>query len=115
MTHKPQIKQDPMYALLREGKITEFNNRKAAAEPFDLTDCDLRGLDLRGLDADGIDFSNCYFRQADLRGIDFSNSRIEGASINSAKISGCYFPVNISAEEVNLSLTHGTRMRTSKN
>ena len=63
------------------------------------------------IDADGIDFGNCYFRQADLRGIDFSNSHMEGASVNGAKISGCFFPKELTAEEINLSLTHGTRMR----
>ena len=115
MIHNPEIKQDPMYMLLRDGKIEEFNKRKAQGETFDLRNCDLRGLDLRAIDADGIDFGNCYFRQADLRGIDFSNSHMEGASINGAKISGCYFPSNILAEEVNLSLTHGTRMRVLKN
>jgi len=108
---KPEIKQDPMYQLLREGKIKEFNQSKSSGESFDLCNSDLRGLDLRGLDADGIDFSHCYFRQADLRGIDFSTCNFEGASVNGAKISGCFFPRALSAEELNLSLAHGTKMR----
>lgn len=111
MSQKPQIKQDPMYVLLRDVKIDEFNKRKQAGETFDLTNCDFRGIDLRGLDADGIDFSGCYFRQSDLRGIDLSNSNLQGASINGAKISGCYFPAAISADEIELSLNHGTRLR----
>lgn len=111
MPGKPEIKRDPIYMLIREGEIAEFNKRKAQGEPADLTGCDFRGLDLRGLDATGIDFSNSYFRWADLRGIDFSSSRMEGASINGAKVSGCYFPKCISAEEIDLSLTHGTRLR----
>jgi len=49
-------------------------------------------LELRGLDAAGIDFSYTYFRAADLRGIDFTKSRLEGASINGARISGAYSP-----------------------
>ncbi len=110
---QPEIKQDFMYQLLREGKIEAFNQSKNDGESFDLRGCDLRGLDLRGLDADGIDFSGCYFRQADLRGIDFSKANLEGASINGAKISGCYFPKNIPADELALSLTHGTRIRVS--
>ena len=66
------------------------------------------------LDAAGIDFSNCYFRAADLRGIDFSNARLEGASINGAPISGAFFPAELSADEIMLSVNHGTHMRYKK-
>ncbi len=106
-----KITNDPMYRLLREGCIKEFNVKRAAGEKVDLTRCDLRGLDLRGLEVDGLDFSECYFRQADLRGIDFRKAKLEGASINAAKISGVYFPVELTASEIELSLLHGTRMR----
>ncbi len=106
-----RIANDPMYRLLREGCIKEFNVKRAAGEPVDLTRCDLRGLDLRGLEVDGLDFSECYFRQADLRGIDFRKAKLEGASINAAKISGAYFPIELTASEIELSLLHGTRMR----
>ncbi|MCG6865540.1 MAG: pentapeptide repeat-containing protein [Thiogranum sp.] len=109
--NSPQIKDDPMYRLLREGAIEEFNQRRAAGEHCDLTGCDLRTIDLRKLDARGLDLRDCYFRQADLRGLDLSDANLEGASINAAKISGTYFPKALSAEEINLSLTHGTRMR----
>jgi len=63
------------------------------------------------LDADGLDFSDCYFRQSDLRGVDFRNALLEGASINAAKISGTYFPADLTASEIELSLLHGSRMR----
>ena len=108
---KLRIPNDPMYLLLREGCIVEFNAKKAAGEKTDLRACDLRGLDLRGLDADGLDLSDSYFRQSDLRSVDFRNARLEGASINGAKISGAYFPVELSASEIELSLLHGSRMR----
>lgn len=108
---KLRIPIDAMYLLLREGCITEFNAKKASGEKVDLRGCDLRGLELRGLDADGLDLSDCYFRQADLRSIDFRNARLEGASINAAKISGAYFPAELTANEIELSLLHGTRMR----
>jgi uncharacterized protein YjbI with pentapeptide repeats len=111
MSQKPQIKKDPMYVLLRDEKIDAFNKHKADGDTFDLTYCDFRGIDLRGLDADGINFSGCYFRQSDLRGLDLSSCNLEGASINGAKISGCYFPRELSAQEIDLSLNHGTRMR----
>ncbi len=107
----PEIRQDHMYQLLREGRIQDFNDNKVLGKSIELQGTDLRGLDLRGLDADGIDFSGCYFRQADLRGIDFSRCKMDGASINGAKISGCRFPVEFSAAELELSLLHGTRLR----
>jgi uncharacterized protein YjbI with pentapeptide repeats len=107
----PQIKDDPMYRLLREGEVAEFNKRRAAGESCDLRGCDFRTLDLRKLDASGLDLRDCYFRQADLRGVDLSQANLEGASINAAKISGAFFPRELSAEELTLSLTHGTRMR----
>lgn len=112
MSQTPQIKTDePMYVLLRDEEIAEFNKRKAKGETFDLTYCDFRGINLQGIDADNIDFTGSYFRQTDLRGIDFSNSNLQGCSINNAQIFGCYFPKEITADEINLSLNHGTRIR----
>ncbi|AFI83154.1 pentapeptide repeat-containing protein [Methylophaga nitratireducenticrescens] len=109
---KPKITQELLYQLLRDGKIEEFNHRIAKGESVDLTSCDFRHLNLQGLIANGLDFSNSYFRQADLRGIDFSQSvSLQGASIHGAKISGVYFPEQLTAEEISLSLLHGTRMR----
>lgn len=105
------ISNDPMYLLLREGKIKEFNVRKASGEACALRGCDLRGLDLRGWDAIGLDLRDCYFRQSDLRGVDLSQSMMDGASINAAKISGVLFPSELSAMEIEMSLLHGTRMR----
>lgn len=106
-----RVPNDPMYRLLREGCITEFNVKKASGEKADLRGCDLRGLDLRGLDAEGLDVSDCYFRNSDLRAVDFRKARLEGASINAAKISGTYFPAELTAGEIELSLLHGTRLR----
>ncbi len=109
---EPQIKNDNhLYRLLREGNIQAFNEARGRGENADLTTSDFRGVDLRGINADGLDLSNCYFRQADLRAVDFSNTRLEGASIHATKISGVYFPPELSAEEITLSLLHGTRMR----
>ena len=107
----PKIIDDPLYQLLRDGRIEEFNARRRAGETCDLKDSDLRSLDLRELDVAGLDLRHCYLRQADLRGLDFSSTLLDGASINGAKISGTYFPRELSAEEINLSLVHGTRMR----
>lgn len=102
---------DPLYRLLREGEVALFNQRRLDGEVCNLRAADLRSLDLRKLDAAGLDLRDCYFRQADLRGVDFSRANLEGSSINGAKISGTYFPAELSAEEITLSLLHGTRMR----
>jgi len=111
MTDRPRITQDPLYHLLREGEIVEFNKRRAAGETCELTGTDLSRLDLREMNADGLDLSNAYFRMTDLRGIDFRNARLEGASFASANISGCYFPAQLPAEEILLSVTQGVRVR----
>lgn len=107
----PALSDDAMYQLLRNGDIDQFNQKKSDGHKCTLNGVDLRGLDLRGIDARGVDFSNSYFRHTDLRGVDFTEANLEGASINGAKISGCLFPNALSAEEITLSLIHGTRMR----
>ena len=111
MSTAPKIKTEPLYRLLREGKVDVFNAEKARGKTCDLTHCDFRGVDLRDIDADGLDLSGSYFRQADLRGVDLSKARLQGASIHSARIAGAYFPPEIPADEIQLSLIHGTRMR----
>jgi uncharacterized protein YjbI with pentapeptide repeats len=111
MTAKPKISDDPMYLLLRDGKIGEFNRRKRAGEGPQLRDCDFSGLDLRGLDADGLDLSGAFLHQTDIRGVDMTTASLEGASINGAHIAGAYFPQELGPQEIELSLLHGTRMR----
>lgn len=108
----PLISDDPLYRLLRDGKVDEFNQRIAAGESTNLVGCDFRHINLQGLITKGLDLSNSYFRQADLRGVDFSEcDSLEGASIHAAKISGAYFPKELHPDEILLSLEHGTRMR----
>ena len=110
---KPVVHQNPMFALLRAEKVAEFNQRKARGELKEgqLRGGDFRGLDLRELDAEGLDLRDAYFRGTDLRGIDFRNCQLEGASFCQAHISGCFFPAQITAEELRLSLDIGTRVR----
>ena len=91
----------PLYDILRSEDMQAFNAEKAKlAELPSFAHGDFRGLDLRGMDAKGLDFRHAYFRGADLRGV-----------IASAKISGCYFPHRLDADEIVMSLNHGTRMR----
>ena len=108
---KPKLSTDPMYQLLRDGKITEFNARFEGGEKPELSHCDFRSVDFRGLEVHEMDFSGCYFRQADLRGVDLSQCSLEGASIHGAQISGVLFPKELSAQEILLSHQQGTRMR----
>jgi uncharacterized protein YjbI with pentapeptide repeats len=108
---RPRFTKDPMYQLLRVDDTQGFNARKAQGGTCELLNVDLRGLDLRGLDATGLDFSGSYFRDADLRGVDLSEARLEGCSFYGAKISGTLFPVELSADEIKLSVTFGTRVR----
>ena len=110
---KPRKSADPLYLLLREGRGEEFNRRKNAGEKCDFRGCDFRGVDLRELDVANIDFSDCYFRQADLRGLDLRSCQMEGASIHAAHVSGAYFPSKLQAEEIEMSVRLGTRMRYS--
>jgi hypothetical protein len=48
-----------------------------------------------------------------MRGIDFSKTRLEDASVNGARISGAYFPIELSAQEIMLCVDHGARMATA--
>ncbi len=111
---KPRKSADPLYLLLREGNVEEFNRRHKAGETCDLRGCDFRGIDLRGVDVASIDFSDSYFRQADLRGLDLRDCQMHGASLHAAHISGAYFPPELSAVEIEMSVRLGTRMRHSR-
>ena len=111
MTKKPVVSDDPMYRLLRDGAIKEFNERKAGGEAANLCCCDFSGMVLQGMDADGLDLRDGFFHDTDLRGVDLRNAQLEGASIHGARIAGVYFPAELSPEEIELSLEHGTRLR----
>lgn len=108
---KPTISDDPLYQLLRNEQIREFNEQRHKLDTSRLKSGDYRGRDLRNMDAEGLDFSDSYFRNSDLRGIDFRNTNLQGASLIDAKVSGTYFPEALSAEEIRLSLDTGTRLR----
>ena len=80
----------------------------------DFTNANLRGLDLRKADLEKVILRDAYLRDADLRGCDLRHMELEGASFHGAKVAGAYFPAALSPEEVQLSLVHGTRVRTGK-
>ncbi len=112
MTEDTRQIDDPLYQALRDENIEGFNQARKKYESLpSFAYGDFRGLDLRGLNAEGLDLTHAYFRGADLRGIDFRGANLEGASIAHSKISGCYFPHDLEADEIVMSLNHGTRMR----
>ena len=108
---KPEIKSDPLYQLLRQEDVKGFNEQRDHLDVSELKSGDYRGRDLRNMNAAGLDFSDSYFRNADLSGIDFRTTNLEGASLLDAKLSGTYFPPELSPEEIRLSLDTGTRLR----
>jgi uncharacterized protein YjbI with pentapeptide repeats len=109
--NQPRQLDSPLYALIHNEKISTFNAQKPKESDVDLSGGDFRGLDLRALDAQGINFTNAYFRGTDLRGLDLRNAQLEGASIAHAQISGAYFPAELSADEILMSVNFGTRLR----
>ena len=111
MNHTPKVLDDEMYRLLRDDQIEEFNRRRDQGVTFDFRGADFRKVNLQGADVHDIDFTNCYFWQANLRGVDMSTCRLEGNSIRDDRISGTYFPSDLSLDEILISWKHGTRMR----
>ncbi len=100
-----------MYQYLQDENIEAFNQARANGLAVSLKDSVFRGLNLKGANLNGIDLSGCHFKSADLRGADLRNCNLDGCSIFNAKISGVFFPASLSADEINLSLLHGTRIR----
>ncbi|MNE45248.1 Pentapeptide repeats (8 copies) [compost metagenome] len=96
---------------MHDEQIVSFNREKPRDVSIDFRGGDFRGLDLRELDTSGIDFTDAYFRAADLRGLDLRHNGLEGASLAHAQISGTYFPTELSADEILMSVNFGTRLR----
>ncbi|AMB87138.1 hypothetical protein AWM79_18260 [Pseudomonas agarici] len=110
MSH-PKLLDSALFALLHKDDIAGFNKARPKDGQIDMRGGDFRGLDLRELNANGIDFTDAYFRSADLRGVNFQNAILEGASVAHAQISGAYFPTQLKAAEILMSVQFGTRLR----
>lgn len=108
---QPKLLDTPLFALLHKDDISGFNRERPKDTPINMRGGDFRGLDLRELNAEGIDFTDSYFRSADLRGLDLRHSSLEGTSLAHAQISGTYFPPELSADEILMSVNFGTRLR----
>ncbi len=98
--------------FLQDEKTDQFNRYvEAQGGAVDLQNAHLRSYDLRKCHLTQADLRGAYMRATDIRALDLSEAQLEGASIKDAKISGVQFPRDVSANEINLSVTHGTRIR----
>lgn len=104
------VRKSEWILLLRAETMDAFNRRAQQATP-ELVNADLRMLDLRRADLKHANLRGAYLRDVDLRGVDLSEADLEGASLHRAQISGVLFPRNLSAEEIRLSSSKGTRLR----
>jgi uncharacterized protein YjbI with pentapeptide repeats len=102
-----------LYYLLKNEKIEEFNKKVVGLKSINLVSCNLRGRNISSANLRYADLRGAYLSHCNLKGLNFSNANLEGASIHFAKISGVYFPKNISSSEVSNSLNYGTRIRTT--
>jgi uncharacterized protein YjbI with pentapeptide repeats len=107
----PKFLEDEAFKYLREGDHEGFCRSVDNRKVVDFTGADLRGSDFRNIDMSKIILRDAYLRNADFRGCDLRKVDLEGASIHNAQIAGAYFPLNIPAEEIQLSIQNGTRIR----
>jgi uncharacterized protein YjbI with pentapeptide repeats len=108
----PKFIDDPAYRDLREYEYDHFEQHSAGRDRLDFSSTDLRGVDLTRVDPSKLVLRDAYLREADLRGMDLRDLDLEGCSLHNAKISGTYFPANISPQEIANSVHFGTRIRT---
>lgn len=104
-------KNNQMFDMLIDGNIDRFNEERAKGILPDFTKKNLRGIDLRRADFTGISLRDAILSHADIRGLNLHDSDMEGASMKDAKISGVFFPENLSASEIMMSVQFGTRLR----
>src|SRR5688500_3231478 len=108
----PRFVNHPAYRCLRVGDVAGFHRYVSDSESVDFCGADLRGVDLRKTDLTKVILRDAYLKDADLRGQDLRQVDLEGCSLRNAKVGGVFFPANIRADEILMSLQHGTRIRT---
>jgi uncharacterized protein YjbI with pentapeptide repeats len=109
---EPSFPDDLAFKCLRAGDLDGYHREIEGRNVVDFSGTDLRAVDLRGADLTKVVLRDAYLREADLRGCDLRDLDLEGASLDRARISGAYFPANLAADEIQLSVRHGTRLRT---
>ncbi len=110
----PRFLDDPAYQALRTNDLDGYHRSLGERQVVDFTGADLRGIDFRTADLTRLIIKNAYLRDADLRGCDLRHMDLEGASLHGAKVAGAYFPPDVSAAELQMSLAHGIRLRTAR-
>ena len=100
----PVLLDDPAFKCLRVRDLDGYHRAVAGRKTLDFSGTDLRGTDFRGVDMSNIVLRDAYLRDADLRGCDLRHTDLEGASLHNAKVAGAYFPANVAAEELLVSL-----------
>jgi uncharacterized protein YjbI with pentapeptide repeats len=108
----PRFFDDPAFKCLRAGDLAGYQQVTENRKAVDFAGADLRGVDFRSIDLRKLSLRDAYLRDADLRGCDLRHLDLSGVSIQGARVSGAFFPQNVDATEVQLSLQHGTRIRT---
>ena len=98
--------------LIQEERALEFNNYvEGLGGAVDLSGAHLRAYDLRKFNLSKANLTGAYLRASDLRSCNLGEADLEGASMKEAKVSGVLFPPELDANELMMSLVHGTRLR----
>lgn len=109
--NRPRFLDDEAFRCLRAGDLAGFHQAIADRSNVDLSGSDLRSADLRRADLSKVVLRGAYLKDADLRGLDLRHLDLEGCSLHNAKIGGVFFPDNLPAAEILLSVQLGTRLR----
>ncbi len=110
---KAMFLSDTAYRALRIGDVKGFNAVAKKVDKIDFSDADLRGVDFKEADLTKVSLTGAYLRDADLRGQDLRSKDLSGTSLHNARISGVWFPENLTPAEIRMSLHEGTRLRPS--
>lgn len=110
----PRFIDDPAYRALRVNDMEGFHLAIINRQVVDFSGADLRGIDFRNADLARLILKDAYLRDADLRGCDLRHMDLEGASFHGARIAGAYFPADVPASEIQMSVILGTRVRTHR-
>ena len=110
---KPSFPDDSAFKSLRCGEVEEFHQLIKGRDVVDFSGTDLRGTDFRSVDLRKVLLHDAYLRDANLSGCDLRQMDLTGASLHGARIGGTYFQENLTAQEIMMSVQHGTRLRTT--
>jgi len=108
---KPRFVDHEAFRCLRMNDLEGFHRAVAGSKVVDFSDADLRGCDFRRAELANVVLRGAYLRDADLRGCDLRHLDLAGCSLHGAKIGGAWFPDDIPAAEIALSVQSGTRIR----